>query len=288
MRQIVFISGKGGTGKSTLVASLSLLVRNKMLADCDVDAPNLHLLVKGNLIQKQDYSGAKIARNNIDLCISCGKCREVCRFHAISEDYEIDPLKCEGCAACTVVCPTDAMDLVDVKTGETYVTQTDRGSFSHARLEIGAEGSGKLVTEVRKNLADFQQDEDWVLIDGSPGIGCVVIASITGTDAVVAVAEPTPTGRHDLDRVLSVADHFRVPSFVCINKYDLNLTLTEEIISDCQKRGVPVIGRIPYEPAIVKALQQGQTPVEAHLESIVEPIKALWQQLDNFMGGPNK
>lgn len=283
MKQIVFISGKGGTGKSTLVASLSLLVKNKMLADCDVDAPNLHLLVKGNLIQKQDYSGAKIARNNTDMCISCGKCREICRFHAISENYEIDPLKCEGCAACTVVCPTGAMDLVDVKTGETYVTKTDRGTFSHARLEIGAEGSGKLVTEVRKNLADFQQDEEWTLIDGSPGIGCVVIASITGTDAVVAVAEPTPTGRHDLERVLSVAEHFRVPAFVCINKYDLNQKMSDEIIMDCQQCNAKMIGKIPYEPAIVKALQEGMTPVEANLESIVKPIKELWQALDDVL-----
>lgn len=279
MKQIVFVSGKGGTGKSTIVASLSILVKNKMLADCDVDAPNLHLLVRGEQIIQRDYSGAKIAQINHELCVNCGKCRQACRFEAINEDYSIKPMACEGCAACQVLCPTDAIKLISVKTGESYVTKTDRGTFAHAQLEIGAEGSGKLVTEVRKSLYEYQQDEEWVLIDGSPGIGCVVIASITGTDAVVAVAEPTPSGRHDLDRVLSVADHFKVPAFVCINKYDLNLAVTREIIADCQQRGVKIIGQIQYEPDIVNALQRGLTPVEADLKDVVESIESLWHGL---------
>lgn len=279
MKQIVFISGKGGTGKSTIVASLNLLVKNKLLADCDVDAPNLHLLVRGDQILQRDYSGAKIAQINLEQCVDCGMCRKVCRFEAINKDYSIRSMACEGCAACQVLCPTDAIKLISVKTGETYVTKTASGIFAHAQLEIGAEGSGKLVTEVRKSLYEFQKAEEWVLIDGSPGIGCVVIASITGTDAVVAVAEPTPSGRHDLDRVLAVADHFKVPAFVCINKYDLNLAVSEEITADCQQRGVKIIGRIPFEPAIVKALQQGLTPVEAKLENVTQPIEALWQGL---------
>lgn len=282
MKQIVFISGKGGTGKSTVVASLSLLVNNKMLADCDVDAPNLHLLVRGEEIRQKDYSGAKIAQINKVICTNCGMCRGVCRFDAIDPNYSIRPMTCEGCAACQVLCPVGAIELIPVKTGETYVAHTDRGTFTHAQLEIGAEGSGKLVTEVRKSLDEYKQDEEWVLIDGSPGIGCVVIASITGTDAVVAVAEPTPSGRHDLDRVLSVAEFFQVPAFVCINKFDLNPAVTEEIITDCQKRAVPVICKIPYEPAIMKALQQGLTPVEAHLNEIIEPIESLWQQLVEY------
>jgi MinD superfamily P-loop ATPase len=279
LKQIVFVSGKGGTGKSTIVASLSLLVAEKMLADCDVDAPNLHLLVKGERIRQKDYSGAKIARINLDQCVNCGTCREACRFDAINEDYSIKPLACEGCAACQVQCPTGAVDLIPVKTGETFVTETIRGTFAHAQLEIGAEGSGKLVTEVRKSLNEYQQDEDWVLIDGSPGIGCPVIASITGTDAVVAVTEPTLSGRHDLDRVLAIADHFQVPAFVCINKYDLNLEITQDIIADCRLRGVQVIGQIRFEPEIVKALQQGLTPVEANLQDIVSSIRTLWQEL---------
>jgi len=279
MKQIVFISGKGGTGKSTIVASLSLLIANKMIADCDVDAPNLHLLIPSEMIQKKDYSGASVAWINPESCIACGLCRQVCRYNAITENFVVLPMPCEGCAACQAVCPAQAIDLSPVKTGETYVSQTQRGTFAHAQLEIGAEGSGKLVTEVRKSLFAEEKGEAYVLIDGSPGIGCVVIASITGTDAVVAVAEPTPSGRHDLDRVLSVAKHFKVPAYVCINKYDLNLDVTEAIARDCANRGVPVISRIPYEPAIIKALQQGMTPVEAHLDRIVEPIQRIWQSL---------
>lgn len=284
MKHIVFISGKGGTGKSTIVASLSQLVDRKMLADCDVDAPNLHLLVRGEQIMQADYSGSKVAWINPDLCIQCGLCREHCRFDAISEDFVVRPLACEGCAACQVVCPTNAIDLNPVKTGDLYVTKTDLGTFSHAQLGIGADGSGKLVTEVRKNLTEHQNGEDWVLIDGSPGIGCVVIASITGTDAVVVVAEPTPSGRHDLERVLEVAEHFRVPAFVCINKYDLNLSETKQITDVCQRREVAVIGQIPYEPLIVKALQQEMTPVEAGLKNIIEPIEAMWRQLVSQVG----
>lgn len=279
MKQIVFISGKGGTGKSTLVASLSQLVGHKMMADCDVDAPNLHLLLKGEELMRKDYSGSKIAFIAPDTCVSCGMCREVCRFDAISEDYIVDPMACEGCAACTVLCPVDAIELFDAKTGQTMVDRTDLGTFAHAQLEIGADGSGKLVTEVRKNLADYAQDEAVVLIDGSPGIGCVVIASITGTDAVVAVAEPTPTGQHDLDRVLGTAHHFGVPAYVCINKADLNPAITAAIKTDCIAAGVPVIGEIPYSPAVVQALRKGLTPVEAGIDEVIAPIKALWQRL---------
>lgn len=279
MKQIVFISGKGGTGKSTLVASLSLLVRHKMLADCDVDAPNLHLLVRGEELRRQDYSGAQVAVIDQTRCVGCGMCRQVCRFAAITPDWQVLPSACEGCAACQVLCPTAAIILRPVKTGETLVTRTDRGILAHARLAIGAEGSGKLVTEVRKSLPEYRQDEAWVLIDGSPGIGCAVIASITGADAVVAVAEPTLSGRHDLDRVLDVAAHFQVPAFVCINKYDLNLSVSAAIDQDCQTRGVKIIGRIPFEPAIVQALAQGLTPVEAGLADITEAMRDLWRQL---------
>ena len=152
MKQIVFISGKGGTGKSTLVSSLSLLVQNKMLADCDVEAPNLHILVEGEVLKKADFSGAKEARIDLSTSTECGLCRETCRFDAINEDCTLKPMKCEGCGACVLVCPENAIKLEDVKTGETYVSNTSRGTFSHALLDIGAEGSGRLVTEVRKNV----------------------------------------------------------------------------------------------------------------------------------------
>ena len=283
MKQIVFISGKGGTGKSTLVSSLSILVQDKMLADCDVDAPNLHILVKGETLQKNDYIGAKEAVIDPSLCVKCGVCKETCRFGAISDKFEIIPMKCEGCGACALVCPQEAIHLKEVKTGETYVSGTPRGTFSHALLDIGAEGSGKLVTEVRKNIYNHKKDEKWVLIDGSPGIGCVVIASITGADAVVAVSEPTKSGRSDLERVLGVARHFGIPAFVCINKYDLNQEVTAEIEDFCRTEGIPVIGKIPFDPSIVKALQEFKTPIEAGNNAVTNEITSIWMKITDEM-----
>mgnify|MGYP001052398202 CR=1 FL=1 len=283
MKQIVFISGKGGTGKSTLVSSLSILVQDKMLADCDVDAPNLHILVKGETLQKNDYIGAKEAVIDPSLCVKCGVCKETCRFDAISDKFEIIPMKCEGCGACALVCPQEAIHLEEVKTGETYVSGTSRGTFSHALLDIGAEGSGKLVTEVRKNINNHKKDEEWLLIDGSPGIGCAVIASITGADAVVAVSEPTKSGRSDLERVLGVARHFGIPAFVCINKYDLNQEVTAEIEDFCRNEGIPVIGKIPFDPSIVKALQEFKTPIEDGNNAVTNEITSIWTRITDEM-----
>ncbi len=279
MKQVVFISGKGGTGKSTVVATLSRLVQDKMLADCDVDAPNLHLLAEGKRLKEADYFGASRAVIDLSRCLQCGRCRQTCRFDAIGEDFSVEPMACEGCGACVLVCPREAISLRQVKTGQTYVDSTERGTFSHALLDIGAEGSGKLVTEVKKNLASYQRDEKWVLVDGSPGIGCVVIASITGADAVVAVCEPTLSGKSDLTRVLAVARHFGIPAFVCVNKYDLNPDITGQIEDYCRENGFPLIGRIPYEPAIVKALQALETPVEAGLSHITDEIGHIWNAL---------
>lgn len=283
MKQVVFISGKGGTGKSTLVASLSRMVRGKMLADCDVDAPNLHLLVEGRRVKEVDYFGASQAMIDPSRCVRCGLCRQTCRFDAIGQDFSVEPMACEGCGTCLLVCPQEAISLQRVKTGQTYVDSTERGTFSHALLDIGAEGSGKLVTEVKKNLIDYEKDEAWALVDGSPGIGCVVIASITGADAVVAVCEPTLSGQNDLARVLAVSRHFGIPAFVCINKHDLNPDITGQIEAFCRENGFPLIGRIPFEPAIVSALQAFETPVEAGLTHITDEMGRIWDALTSAL-----
>lgn len=283
MKRISFVSGKGGTGKSTLVSSLSLLVQEKMLADCDVDAPNLHLLLNREALWKEDFYGARAAVIDHESCLKCGRCREVCRFDAISERFEVVTMHCEGCGACTIVCPAQAICLETVKTGQTFVSTTQRGLFAHALLDIGAEGSGKLVTEVRKKLEQFRKDEQWILIDGSPGIGCMVIASIAGADAVVAVAEPTKSGRSDLERVLEVSRHFRIPGLVCINKFDLNPEITAEIENYCKNLGLPVIGKISFDPGIMKALQGYKTPVEAGNQRFIREVENLWEKLQEEM-----
>jgi MinD superfamily P-loop ATPase len=283
MKQIVFVSGKGGTGKSTLVASLSILVKDKMLADCDVDAPNLHLLIHGETRKREEFFGAINAVIDRDKCNSCGLCLKRCRFGAISGDFSVLPMKCEGCGVCTIVCPEKAIALCKVKTGQLIVSGTKRGTFSHAMLNIGAEGSGKLVTEVKKNLRQLAQGEQWALIDGSPGIGCVVIASITGADAVVAVAEPTQSGKSDLKRVLSVAKHFGIPAYVCINKHDLNLVITNEIEQLCVDDGIPVIGKIPFDLTIIQALQKLKTPVERGNIIVTNAITRIWYRLTEEM-----
>jgi MinD superfamily P-loop ATPase len=279
MKQVVFISGKGGTGKSTLVASLVQMVYGKQFADCDVDAPNLHLLVGGLPQTPRDYFGSRKAVIDQSLCTHCDLCRQVCRFEAITENHEVRTMSCEGCAACTVLCPVNAISLLDEKTGITDRQQTKNGVFASAALSIGADGSGKLVSQVRRRIMEEKPAERYLLIDGSPGIGCVVISSITGTDAVVVVAEPTQTGRHDMERILDVADHFKIPALVCINKYDLDETISLSLERICKARGVPVAGRILFDENVMEALQNNQTPIDAGIESYKKSAEEIWESI---------
>lgn len=284
MHQLVITSGKGGTGKTTVAAGFVVLAGGPVIVDADVEAPNQHLLLRPKNLEKKDYKGTKVAVKDAEKCEQCGKCEEYCRFNAIQE-MEVDFTRCEGCRVCVFICPTGALRLEEVTTGVTMVSKTAYGSFSHALLDIGAEGSGKLVTEVRRNAEGLVQDEQLLIIDGSPGIGCPVIASLSGTDLAVIVTEPSVSGRHDLERILNVARHFVVEAFVCINKWDLSPMMSTEIESFCAAESVNLVGRIPFDPGILDVVKQG-LPVEQLLETRAgEAITEMWNTLKKSFSG---
>jgi len=280
MKQLVVISGKGGTGKTTMTASLAALARGKMVvADCDVDAPDLHLLLKPEVRETFDFLGLQAASIDPDKCTRCGKCEEACRFCAIS-DFAVDPAACEGCRVCTVVCPSEAVTMVDRISGHAFVSDTRFGTMVHAELFPGEEASGKLVTMVRELASRIaaEENKDLVIIDGSPGIGCPVIASITGTDLALVMTEPSISGAHDLERILAVAEHFGVEALVAVNKHDLNPEMTEEIGGLCGDLGVELAGRLPFDPEVVGAMIRGETLVEVE-GPVGEAIRDLWGKI---------
>lgn len=265
MREIVIASGKGGTGKTSFAASIASLMDQKVIADCDVDAANLNLLLKGKVKETHDFFAGRKAVINPDLCTRCGTCREVCRYDAISSDYVVSKLSCEGCAACHFMCPQDAVSFDETLCGHYYVAKTkESDSVVFAELLPGAENSGKLVSAVRAKAREIAEQNriGTILIDGPPGIGCPVISSFTGASLAILVTEPTMAGRHDLERVLGLAAHFDMETGVVINKGDLNPTVTEEIESFCVRRGSHFLGTIPYEPMITEAQRQGRTILE--------------------------
>jgi MinD superfamily P-loop ATPase len=285
MKQIAVISGKGGTGKTALTSSIAYLTKKRNIADCDVEAPNLSLMLDNEIIDKSLYIGGKIAKIDTDKCIRCNICRETCRFAAIDENYFIGPLKCEGCGACQFVCPENAIEMSDDETGYIYKSKFDEGIFSHAELSIGADGAGKVVTEVRKTALEDKEDKDLILIDGSPGTGCVVIASLTGCDMAIAVTEPTQSGMNDLKRVLSLVDFFNMKAYVVINKYDLNIEKTKEIEKYCSENGFEVAGKIPFDPLVNTAIKENK-PVVMYEESTAgKAIKVIWNIIKNKLGG---
>ena len=284
MKILTVISGKGGTGKTTMVSAIHDLIPHAITADCDVDAPNLHLLLATENISTTDYMGAKEAVIDAVACTRCGMCRTACRFGAIDSALKVDPLKCEGCGACRVVCPVGAVTLEAVVTGRVMLDKTQRGLFAHALLHCGAEGSGKLVTEVRHLAEKKRTDEPWMVIDGAPGIGCSVIASITGADSALVVTEPTLSGLSDLTRVLDTTAHFAVPAYVCINKADINAHVSARIADHCQEREIPIIGRIPYDAGIYQCLQQNR-PVAQYAGPGGQAIRKMWEDLWKAMEG---
>lgn len=283
MKEIAIISGKGGTGKTTVTAAFAGLC-DAVLADCDVDASNLPLVLTPKIVREEEFKGSFEAVKDPDLCIACGECKKVCRFGAVDDDYNIIPVKCEGCGTCTLVCPEKALTLTEKVTGKVFVSDTRFGPMVHAALLIGEEASGKLVTRVRDVAAELAdtKNKDLILIDGSPGIGCPVIASIVGTRLVVIVTEPTLSGIYDLERIYKVVDHFSIPCCVCINKYDINIKNAQNIESWCTKTGIPVVGEIPYDTRVTEAMVSRKTLIEYN-GSISKEIENTWEKIQKMM-----
>jgi len=285
MKQIVVISGKGGTGKTVMSACFAVLARNAVLADVDVDASNLHLLLRPEIQERHIFRSGLKARIDAKKCTGCGLCLPHCRFNALYEDKEgkavVEALSCEGCGLCYHICPEKVIEMETQIAGEWYISKTKYGPFVHARLGIAEENSGKLVTEVRKKARELAATEarDLVIMDGAPGIGCPVIASLTGTDLALIVTEPTPSGRHDMERIVGLARYFKIRVACCINKFDLNLENSEQIEKWCREQSIPVTGKIAFDAAVPESVVRGVPYVEYTSNSSVDEIRRMWSSL---------
>jgi MinD superfamily P-loop ATPase len=284
MKQVTILSGKGGTGKTTITACFAALSKNAVFADCDVDASNLHLLLNPEVKKTMEFKGLNVAYINPEKCIECGRCMELCRFNAI-KDYTVDPIHCEGCKVCVANCPVDAIEYNERISGYAYISETKYGPMSHARLTPGMENSGKLVTLVRQNSSKLAEEHgrSLVLVDGSPGIGCPVIASIANVDASIVVVEPTLSGIHDLKRALELLEHFEVIPYVIVNKYDINEENTEDTEKFCNENDIMLLGKVPFDPAVTKAMVQRSPVVEFDRDSPTsKAILNTWKRFSNL------
>jgi MinD superfamily P-loop ATPase len=284
IKQLAIVSGKGGTGKTTIAAAFASLAKNKVMVDCDVDAADFHLLLQPKILTQQKYFGGRSPHVDSEKCTRCGLCTDVCRFHAIDSGV-VNLIACEGCGFCYHICPEKAIVMEEAFSGDWFVSETAHGLFVHARLGIGEENSGKLVTVVRKKAMEVVQERglELILIDGPPGIGCPVTASMTGVNLVLAVTEPTLSGIHDLERILKLTEHFRIPSVVCINKFDINLENTHQIASYCENNGSRIIGKIPYEPKVVEALVQRKTVMDYPCNEVQRIVHQMWREVERFL-----
>lgn len=292
VKELAVISGKGGTGKTSIVASFAVLARSIVLADCDVDAADLHLVLEPHVLRRELFMGGKRAKVQPGLCTACGECMEYCHFGAISlagpgndvaeKTFCIDPLACEGCGVCAFFCPAKAIEFGPVVNGEWFISETRVGPMVHAKLGIAAENSGKLVSTVRSNAKHVAEERglDLVLIDGSPGIGCPVIASLTGVSVVLVVTEPTPSGLHDLERVAALARHFGIPTLVCVNKWDLNPEVCEQIEDWARDRGLALAGRVRYDRAVTESQMEEKAVVEYQEDGCAADIRAVWANVE--------
>ena len=281
MKEITLISGKGGTGKTSLAGSFAALSSQAVFTDCDVDAANLSLILRPVIQETHDFMASKVASIREEQCARCGLCLDLCRFEAISEDFKVDPLSCEGCGVCYYVCPEEAIDFKEVVSGQWFISQTPYGPLVHARLGIAEENSGRLVTLVRNKAKEMAQDEnrDLLVTDGPPGIGCPVIASLAGAAVALIVTEPSLSGVHDLERVLAVCRHFQVSAAVCINRSDLDEENTQKIEKYCHEQAVPVVGKVPFDIVVTEAMVKGVSVVEYSDGEVSTRIKEIWERI---------
>lgn len=290
MKEIVVISGKGGTGKTTVTSALAALLEKKVIVDADVDAPDLHMILRPKVKKENEFYGMRRAKIDLDLCIACNRCIEVCRFDAISPDFVVDPFTCDGCEVCSRICPTEAIEMLDTLAGHWFISETRYGPMIHALLEVGEENSGKLVAILRHQAKFIAEGQGYpyVLTDGPPGAGCPVISSLTGAHYGVVVTEPSQSGWHDLDRVLSLMERFRVTPFVIINKFDLNRELTEMIENRLKEKNVEVIGEIPFDEAVVDSIIHAKNPIENGDFPARRELLGIYERLMNRIEGKEK
>jgi MinD superfamily P-loop ATPase len=286
MKELLVISGKGGTGKTSITLSFAALAEKAIFADCDVDAADMALILKPEEQSREDFYSGSLAAIDSSRCMGCGKCYRLCRFDAIrAEDgeFSVDPLACEGCGVCYDHCPVKAITFEPRLCGDLYVSSTSRGTLVHARLGAGGENSGKLVSEVKQRAKALGEEQECPLMitDGPPGIGCSVIASLTGADAVLIVTEPTVSGMHDLERVYELCRHFRIPAYLCVNKADLNVENAKKIRAFGEEKGVQWLGEIPYDPSVTKAMIAGMPVVSLEGSPAGKAILTIWEMLKN-------
>jgi len=278
VKEVIVLSGKGGTGKTSIVGSFAALAKGTVLADCDVDAADLHLILQPVVQQRQEFWSGQVAAIDESKCTQCGLCQELCRFKAI-RDFKVDRISCEGCGFCYHICPAEAIRMEENLSGHWFISDTRYGPLVHARLGIAQENSGKLVALVRQQAKQIAEKSgaNYIISDGSPGIGCPVISSLSGANLALLVTEPTLSGIHDLERVLDVCHHFGVPALVCTNKYDINEENTRQIESYCLIQGVKVAARIPFDSAVTEAMVAGLPVVEYSRNGVSHQIEVLWE-----------